>query len=278
MALTDPTSQWLALSLVLDKLLEPIDIVRFGAVCKQWHTFAKTYFQTNPKRNHQKLLPLLIIPPPLESDDGNKTRRRIYSLSETKVYDNIHLKLPSYTKRCCGSCHGWLATVDDERLAITLHNPFQTAADPIRLPPLDFLDFQFTVLPHHKAKGLYGYYVAKVVLSADPILSPDDYVVAVLCGVYAKLAFIKKGQTSWTLVPAKDDDGDDLYMKDLVFHRGKLYTVGDGGLMMAVDYNDHSSNNNNKAVTEGRILVPDRFSQLVIILLSQQRESYSFSV
>ncbi|KAL6122950.1 hypothetical protein ACLB2K_075474 [Fragaria x ananassa] len=185
MALTDPTSQWLALSLVLDKLLEPIDIVRFGAVCKQWHTFAKTYFQTNPKRNHQKLLPLLIIPPPLESDDGNKTRRRIYSLSETKVYDNIHLKLPIRK--------GVAAPA------------MPTAADPIRLPPLDFLDFQFTVLPHHKAKGLYEYYVAKVVLSADPILSPDDYVVAVLCGVYAKLAFIKKGQTSWTLVPAKDD-------------------------------------------------------------------------
>ncbi|KAL6127352.1 hypothetical protein ACLB2K_075393 [Fragaria x ananassa] len=178
-------------------MLEPIDVVRFGAVCKQWHTPAKTCLQTNPKRNHQKLLPLLIIPPPLESDEGNKTRRRIYSLSETKVYDNIHLKLPSYTERCCGSCHA----------------------------------------SHHKANGLYEYYVAKVVLSADPILSPDDYVVAVLCGVFAKLAFIKKGQTS-------RDDGDELYMKALV----RRSWIND----------DHSNNNNNKAVAEGRILLPNR--------------------
>lgn len=45
---------------VLDKLLEPIEHVRFAVVCKQWRYAAKDYNQTT-QRWH-KVLPMLMIP------------------------------------------------------------------------------------------------------------------------------------------------------------------------------------------------------------------------
>lgn len=216
----------LALSLILDKLLEPIDHVHCGAVCKQWHSFTKQYRQTRQYCN-RKLLPWLMIPP-RQLPEGKTTRRRsqIYSISEAKVYDNIDLSLAYYTKRCCGSSHGWLATVD-QRLAITLHNPFQKATEPIRLPPLD----AFTI-PIQNAP-LYEYYVSKVVLSADPSSHPD-YAVLVICDIGSKLGFIKRGQTHWTYLT---NCYGNIFYSDVVFYKDQIYAVGTWGYMVSLDFN-----------------------------------------
>lgn len=217
----------LALSLILDKLLEPIDHVRCGAVCKEWHSFTKQYRQTGQHCN-RKLLPWLMIPPRELLQGKSRRRSQIYSISEAKVYDNIDLSLSYYTKRCCGSSHGWLATVD-QRLAITLHNPLQNATtEPIRLPPLDAVTIPIEDAP------LYEYYVSKVVLSADPSSHPDqDYAVIVICDIGKKLGFIKRGQTRWTYF----SNYRNIFYSDVVFYKDQIYAVGTWGDMVSLEFN-----------------------------------------
>ncbi|KAL6131998.1 hypothetical protein ACLB2K_070370 [Fragaria x ananassa] len=147
--------QWESLDLVvvfvvLDKLLEPIDLVRFGAVCKQWSRFAQDYKQWYK----QAALPMLLIPIDYNESSqewryGKKNRQPkhqglLYSVSERRVYSNVQsIVLPSVSKprsntqcrryyRGCG--HGWVAMIDKDvdgthgsGVIITLVNPFTTA-------------------------------------------------------------------------------------------------------------------------------------------------------
>ncbi|XP_024196452.1 F-box protein At3g56470-like [Rosa chinensis] len=135
------------LFLILDKLLEPIDHVRCALVCKEWHSLAKEYNLTT-QRWH-RVLPMLMI-----SAGSSKT---LYSVSEGKNYIK-NVQLPYKRKRFCGSSHGWLAIVDKISRDITLMNPFAQAMAPIHLPHLNED-------------------VSKVILSADPALNPNSYMV-----------------------------------------------------------------------------------------------------
>ncbi|KAL6127112.1 hypothetical protein ACLB2K_075155 [Fragaria x ananassa] len=84
---------------VLDKLLEPIDLVRFGAVCKQWGRFAQDY----------KQIAMSIVLPSVSKPRSNTHCRRYYR----------------------GCVHGWVAMIDMDvdgmGVIITLVNPFTTA-------------------------------------------------------------------------------------------------------------------------------------------------------
>ncbi|VVA35359.1 PREDICTED: F-box [Prunus dulcis] len=70
----------LVVFLVLDKLMEPIDHVRFAAVCKEWSCLAKDY-----NRSTQRWSPMLMIP--TQSAKSNQTL--VYSDCEGKIYKNI---------------------------------------------------------------------------------------------------------------------------------------------------------------------------------------------
>ncbi|TQE09080.1 hypothetical protein C1H46_005463 [Malus baccata] len=116
-----------ALFSILDKVLEPLDHVHFAAVCKKWLAVAKDFAQ-----RWCKALPMFMIPSETEG------RRRLYSILEGKIYENIELPLPvsNNRKRCCGSGgdYSWLATVDllvESRQTKTLLNPFNQAMAPI---------------------------------------------------------------------------------------------------------------------------------------------------
>lgn len=111
-----------ALFSILDKVLEPIDHVHFAAVCKEWLAVAKDFAQ-----RWRKALPMLMIPSETEG------KRRLYNISEGKIYDNIELPLPvsHNRKRCCGSGgdYSWLATVyllDESRQTIQLFSTLST--------------------------------------------------------------------------------------------------------------------------------------------------------
>ncbi|KAJ1410407.1 F-box protein [Sesbania bispinosa] len=101
------TTMELALKFVLDKLEDRIDHVRFGAVCKSWHSIVKLYHQDNPFMTN---VPMLMIPTKRRS----RTKRSLYSIPARKVYP-FQLFVP-YNKRCCGYSHGWIATVDDNNV------------------------------------------------------------------------------------------------------------------------------------------------------------------
>jgi hypothetical protein len=170
----------LPLSLVLEKLEEHIDHVRFRVVCKTWLLVAN---HLNHKNHHGiNVHPMLMI---LSYNNSHirtisQTKKRsLYGILSEKEY-SIQLSHPSINEMtvCLGVSHGWLALVDDNK-TITLANPFKYCVAPISLPPLQS--------------------VYKVTLSDDPITSPSNYVVAAIynCG---SLAFKRASQSSWIRV------------------------------------------------------------------------------
>ncbi|CAL5190157.1 unnamed protein product [Lathyrus oleraceus] len=169
----------LALGLILDKLYERVDQIWFGAVCKNWLSVAKLNHQNQELRNN--VLPMLMIP---------KTNLCLYGISSNTTYE-FQFPIPYYDN-CCGCSHGWITTIhtkyhaySDMDIFITMFNPFKTVS-PITLPPLrTYSDYYEGLLP-------------KVTLSADPITSPNDYVVAVI--YHRTLAIFNAGQPRWTSI------------------------------------------------------------------------------
>ncbi|KAK2428730.1 F-box protein SKIP23 [Trifolium repens] len=93
---------------------------------------------------------------------------------------------------------------------ITWANPFKDVA-PIRLPRIDV----------YNSHPYYEFNVRKVTLSADPISSPDDYVVAAIYTTRGCLAFIKAGQEFWTYIEDRNHYG----FIDVTFYKGLVYAV-----------------------------------------------------
>ncbi|XP_004298372.1 PREDICTED: uncharacterized protein LOC101311567 [Fragaria vesca subsp. vesca] len=158
--------------LLLDKLLEPIDHVRFAAVCKEWRAVSKDYNEAKQRWCKKRLLPMLLI-----SSAESEEKLELFSISERKVYCNIELPSPCRkSRRCFGPNHdsgGWLIVVDLVEgelpyLDLTLVNPFRKEVPPIHLPRLRPCCSQFKYL---SGQGL------KVIVSGDPILNPDSFVV-----------------------------------------------------------------------------------------------------
>ena len=211
-----------ALNLILGNLVEQVDHIWFGAVCKNWWSIAKLNHQNH--ESGSKVLPMLMIPTKRKS----RTQRSLYGISAKTVYP---FKLPlRYNRRCCGSSYGWIATVDRNNV-ITLLNPFKNVA-PISLPPIDpgyVWDVPF-----------YERNIHKVTLSADPITSPHDYVVATVHNQCCFLAFIKAGQEFWTYV----DDGLKCF-NDITFYNGLVYAVGryEGIVSFDLRYSNDPSGN-----------------------------------
>ncbi|XP_061341415.1 putative F-box protein At3g25750 [Gastrolobium bilobum] len=191
----------LALNLILDKLGERLDHVWFGAVCKNWCSVAKLNHQHHQFRG--KVLPMLMIPTKRKS----RIERNLYGIVSETVY-NFKLPVP-YSKKCCGSSHGWLATVDPDYV-VTLMNPFKNLK--IRLPRLN---------RGLSNKCYYERNMRKVTLSADPISNPNDYVVAAVHSERCCLAFIRRGQKFWTYIR-----NDFFCFTDITFYKGRVYAVG----------------------------------------------------
>ena len=116
----------------------------------------------------------------------------MYSVTENKVLD-LQLKVP-YDRRCSGSSFGWLATAD-ENLAITLIIPF--SGKTIQFTPvMETPKYECTT----RYRSKYEYRVPKIILSCDPSLMPNDFVVLAISSSDKGLAYIKPGQDRWTNV------------------------------------------------------------------------------
>ncbi|CAK8536843.1 unnamed protein product [Lathyrus sativus] len=191
----------LALDLILDKLKEPFHHIWFGSVCKNWHLIAKLNHHGNIQFR-SNMLPMLMIP-----SEKTTEKRNLYSVVANRVYPFEFTTLNQ--KRCCGSSYGWLATVAAYNI-ITWVNPFKDVA-PIILPWIDI---------YMKYKHC-EFNIRKVTLSADPITSPDDYVVAAIYTNCGALAFIKAGQEFWTYIQENHSCG----FVDLTFYKGLVYAV-----------------------------------------------------
>ncbi|KAL3524305.1 hypothetical protein ACH5RR_017139 [Cinchona calisaya] len=189
----------LLLDTIIKNLILPADYIRFGAVCKHWHSIAVGIVQNNT-------CPMLMIP----TKDSSKERRSLYNVIQSKNYD-IELPIP-FNRRCCGCSHGWLAFAMDD-LVITLFNPF--LGKQIDLPRLLNLE------PEYDPQ----YYVRKVVLSADPFTNPDDYEVVAIYGGMERLALLRVGQKTWIRIPVQKSVRQKFVASDVIYYQGLIYAV-----------------------------------------------------
>ena len=193
------------LDLILSRLVTLSDYVRFSAVCMPWHTFALEKYDGE---RHLKLSthqpPLLFLPHTRGSKEEETTFiTSIHNLSKTYELESF---TPIGNQRWRGSSHGWLISVD-ENFVITLSNPFCSKLKGvddgiIRLPPV----------PHTKC-----YYIEKVILSANPTLTPDDYTVMIIFNMHGKLACIRAGDKEWTYINKCHSVDDVIYSKGLFY-------------------------------------------------------------
>ncbi|KAM1205742.1 hypothetical protein ACFX2I_006522 [Malus domestica] len=101
-------SKWASLPVsfdVLDKLVEPIDHVRFAAVCKGWCLLSKEYNHTTGR--WRKVLPMLMIPTKSSQEEENSETNQclVYSVYGGHIFNNIQLSVCD-GKKYCGSSHG----------------------------------------------------------------------------------------------------------------------------------------------------------------------------
>ncbi|KAJ9679194.1 hypothetical protein PVL29_021201 [Vitis rotundifolia] len=90
--------------------------------------------------------------------------------------------------------------------------------------------------------------IIKGVLSADPSICPDDYVLMVIYGVEYRLAFIKSGDEDWTYIDNKTSGFDYLfqtsprikgfrYFEDIIYWKNLFYVMDGRGKLLTCDIN-----------------------------------------
>ncbi|XP_034203859.1 F-box protein At2g26160-like [Prunus dulcis] len=208
----------LVVFLVLDKLMELIDHVRFAAVCKEWSCLAKDY-----NRSTQRWSPMLMIPTQL----AKSIQTLVYSDCEGKIYKNI--------QDCCYHYNG--GRYRYHQVIITLSNPFSSskAVPPshISLPPLESEEILFALSSGREVETR-----AKVMLSADPALNPDSYaVIAFFPGdyhiFYTGARFTEEGRSIW-----RNHRNASFQFYDAIFYKGLVYAADHlRGLIHSFDLN-----------------------------------------
>ncbi|KAL6186696.1 hypothetical protein ACLB2K_042815 [Fragaria x ananassa] len=82
----------------------------------------------------------------------------------------------------------------------------------------------------------YKKYIPNVILSANPNLQPDNYLVIALYDCDTKLAFIKEGQEHWRDWVYLDRRQRCLH--DVTFYKNQIFVVGRRGRIVSFDVND----------------------------------------
>ncbi|GKV14242.1 hypothetical protein SLEP1_g25144 [Rubroshorea leprosula] len=196
------------LDLIHDKLVYLVDYIYFGAVCKEWRSVA----QDNRKRrrtinaSHPHQPPLLLVP------IKDKDEKLIYSITQDRV-SNMRLRVP-FNKRYYGSSYGSLIDMD-ETFSIILLNPFLEKV--IKPPPMTKGDESTT---DHEP------FILKAILSNDPDLNPNDFMVAIIYNGMRYLAVYKSSPRSWTYL---HDHPNGMGYRDIIHHKGDFYAI-DGRL------------------------------------------------
>ncbi|CAN0902355.1 F-box/kelch-repeat protein At1g57790 [Linum grandiflorum] len=195
---TEERSDWMSLpnellASILSRLV-PQDYIRFSLVCKTWNSVAreeKQHLMTSFNN-----VPFLLVP----NYKSHSSSWSLYSFTRRRFLD-FKLEIPYDVTHFRGSSRGWLAFSYEDTYGmagIALFNPFTQTR--ISLPPIVFQDAE-----DHFCS------VEKVVLSADPSLHPDDYIVAALISIDCQgiLAMYQPSQDeNWTTHSIEENDHD----------------------------------------------------------------------
>lgn len=165
-------------------------------------------------------------------------------------------------KRCIfGSSHGWLFTIDNYISdVITLVHPLSNRT--IRLPELKH------------PENNYNYWAFKGILSSDPCLNPNDYLVLVIYKDMKKLASLRPGlDKSWKFINILPKQVG-FSFSDALFYKGHIYAVNLWSALVEVDISSStttsSTNINRRVVTEPLPTTGGLPNQVYIVQSSQE--------
>uniref|UniRef100_A0A7N0ZS85 KIB1-4 beta-propeller domain-containing protein n=1 Tax=Kalanchoe fedtschenkoi TaxID=63787 RepID=A0A7N0ZS85_KALFE len=193
--------------LILDRLPEVVEHVRFGAACKHWYAISKQYQQQHRLLYCRRALPMLLVPSP--EAPAKPDPPKLCALSWLgKYYQNLNHPLPFAGFQYCGSSNGWLAT-QNEDFTFTLLNPFAGELLTIRLP----------VLNDTSTSAKNDRFTTKLIVS--PASMPDDFTVVAIYGDEGKLSTIKCGEDSWFRL----NNIPDLFYTNIMFYADKVYAL-----------------------------------------------------
>ncbi|XP_031278369.1 probable F-box protein At1g44080 [Pistacia vera] len=211
-------SNWSELSqdillIVLEKLDNVCDYIRFCGVCSAWRSVGKT---DSHRVRHQ--LPCLLF-----------SSGRILPINQLP---NQHpLKLPAVSlpqdSVCRGSYRGWLAILNRD-MTMHLQNPI--SGQRFALPPLT------TLLYHHRRHYHHDtvtWPVRKAILSSEPDSSSSCFVSVICC--QGDLFYCKLGDSTWThlTLPNFVEDGG---FTDVIYHMGQLLALQSTGTIFTFDF------------------------------------------
>ncbi|XP_077220371.1 putative F-box protein At5g55150 isoform X2 [Tasmannia lanceolata] len=184
---------------------------------KKIHISSDTSEQSElPNRSvshHQ--LPLLML--------SGEEHTKFFSLFEKKPYD---IQIPEFHRKwCCGSSMGWVVTVDDSS-NVHLINPLSKTQ--IQLPSLDKLMYpRYSFLREIPRECIY---INKIILSADPISTPD-YIVVMIVGGHSLFSFYKPGDEGWTTLEIPWGP-----LNDVIYYKGQFCCITKSCCILACDF------------------------------------------
>ncbi|XP_059461282.1 F-box protein SKIP23-like [Corylus avellana] len=211
------------------------DYIHFRAVC---HSVRSSV--PNTPRHLPPQLPWLMLPN-AQSDQSDPAFLDLQSAGKLH-----HLEIPedvSHHSFFCGSSHGWLVLLF-QCPGVLLFNPLTQAS--LELPPFsapsneqsfNFLDVDINdplgEMYMHTFRGLIVTSVRKVVFSSSP-LSNNFIALAIISGCDI-LAYCKKGDLTWTLIPRTM-----FCCEDVIYFNDLFHVVDKHGALAVCDVNGAS--------------------------------------
>lgn len=202
------------LLILLEKLDNLFDYIRFCSVCSSWRSVGKT----DSHRIRRQ-------PPCLLFSSGKFLP--ITQLQNPHPPKSPLLSLPQNTA-CLGSYRGWLAILNRDVTMLHLQNP--VSGQQIALPPLK------AIIDNHKSNYQHRtsvWPIKKAVLSSEP--SSSSCFVVVICSI-SDLFYCKLGDATWTrlLVPGFAESRG---FSDVTYHMGQLLALQSTGTIFTTDLN-----------------------------------------
>lgn len=176
------------------------DFHRFSSICLEWHSMAQ----------ETRCPPLFLLPFNNLTDTCN--------FFDIRGGDTIGIHLPElHNRACCSVSHSWLITLSEE-LDLQLFHLYTRVQIPLPRHS-SHAEIYDDIRPRHPI-GMRFRYVRKVVLSANPAVSPKDCVVAGICGYSDEFVFCKLGDENWIRPNNRIND-----CNDIIFYKNKVYAV-----------------------------------------------------
>ena len=123
-----------------------------------------------------------------------------------------------FNKRCCGFSFGWLIMCE-ETLDLILFNPFSGTV--ICLPSI-IIDNEPDYNPDR---------VVKAILTKDPLLYPNDYMVVAIYSSYSRLCLMRVNDKSWTYSYLEPN----IPFKDITVYSDTLYATKNNMMIWKVE-------------------------------------------